>query len=81
MSAPTAAIHTAVSRAAHRGGLRRLAAGKLPPRLLERLLQWRGAPDRRVLVGATMAAYTCEKCGKTSRKAARCCGKPMKKGR
>jgi hydrogenase maturation factor len=28
-----------------------LAAGKLPPRLLERLLRWRGAPDRRVLVG------------------------------
>lgn len=25
--------------------------GKLPPRLLERLLRWRGAPDRRVLVG------------------------------
>lgn len=28
-----------------------LVAGKLPPRLLERLLRWRGAPDRRVLVG------------------------------
>lgn len=28
-----------------------LAAGKLPPRLLDRLLRWRGAPDRRVLVG------------------------------
>jgi hydrogenase maturation factor len=26
-------------------------SGKLPPRLLERLLRWRGAPDRRVLVG------------------------------
>ena len=51
MSAAPAALHTAVSRAAHRGGHLRLAAGKLPPRLLERLLQWRGAPDRRVLVG------------------------------
>ena len=29
----------------------RLLTGKLPPRLLERLLRWRGAPDRRVLVG------------------------------
>lgn len=28
-----------------------LASGKLPPRLLDRLLRWRGAPDRRVLVG------------------------------
>lgn len=28
-----------------------LLTGKLPPRLLERLLCWRGAPDRRVLVG------------------------------
>jgi hydrogenase maturation factor len=28
-----------------------LVCGKLPPRLLERLLRWRGAPDRRVLVG------------------------------
>lgn len=28
-----------------------LLPGKLPPRLLERLLRWRGAPDRRVLVG------------------------------
>jgi hydrogenase maturation factor len=28
-----------------------LVPGKLPPRLLERLLRWRGAPDRRVLVG------------------------------
>ncbi len=28
-----------------------LACGKLPPRLLERLLRRRGAPDRRVLVG------------------------------
>ncbi|HXD95042.1 MAG TPA: AIR synthase family protein [Candidatus Acidoferrum sp.] len=28
-----------------------LLTGKLPPRLLERLLRWRGAPDRRVLVG------------------------------
>jgi hydrogenase expression/formation protein HypE len=28
-----------------------LAAGKLPPRLLERLLRWRGATDPRVLVG------------------------------
>ena len=28
-----------------------LAAGKLPPQLLERLLRWRGAWDRRVLVG------------------------------
>jgi hydrogenase maturation factor len=28
-----------------------LSAGKLPPRLLERLLRWRGAVDRRVLVG------------------------------
>jgi hydrogenase maturation factor len=30
---------------------RGLLTGKLPPRLLERLLRWRGAPDRRVLVG------------------------------
>jgi hydrogenase expression/formation protein HypE len=30
---------------------RGLPAGKLPPPLLERLLRWRGAPDRRVLVG------------------------------
>lgn len=29
----------------------RLLTGKLPPRLLERLLRWRGAPDPRVLVG------------------------------
>lgn len=28
-----------------------LLRGKLPPRLLERLLRWRGAPDRRVRVG------------------------------
>jgi hydrogenase maturation factor len=28
-----------------------LVCGKLPPGLLERLLRWRGAPDRRVLVG------------------------------
>ncbi len=28
-----------------------LLTGKLPPRLLERLFRWRGAPDRRVLVG------------------------------
>lgn len=28
-----------------------MRSGKLPPRLLERLLQWRGAADRRVLVG------------------------------
>ena len=28
-----------------------LSPGKLPPRLLERLLRWRGAADRRVLVG------------------------------
>jgi hydrogenase maturation factor len=28
-----------------------LATGKLPPALLERCLRWRGAPDRRVLVG------------------------------
>ena len=28
-----------------------LLTGKLPPQLLERLLRWRGAPDRRVLVG------------------------------
>ena len=28
-----------------------LVTGKLPPRLLERLLRWRGAPDPRVLVG------------------------------
>jgi hydrogenase maturation factor len=28
-----------------------LVPGKLPPRLLERLLRWRGAPDGRVLVG------------------------------
>jgi hydrogenase expression/formation protein HypE len=28
-----------------------LLTGKLPPRLLERLLRWRGAADRRVLVG------------------------------
>jgi hydrogenase maturation factor len=28
-----------------------LVSGKLPPRLLARLLRWRGAPDRRVLVG------------------------------
>jgi hydrogenase maturation factor len=32
----------------HGGGL---ASGKLPPRLLERLLRWHGTPDRRVLVG------------------------------
>jgi hydrogenase expression/formation protein HypE len=30
---------------------RRLLPGKLPPPLLERLLRWRGAADRRVLVG------------------------------
>ena len=29
----------------------RLGPGKLPPRLLERLLRWRGTPDRRVVVG------------------------------
>jgi hydrogenase maturation factor len=29
----------------------RLLTGKLPPRLLERLLRWRGRPDPRVLVG------------------------------
>jgi hydrogenase maturation factor len=34
--------------AAKTGGL---SAGKLPPRLLARLLRWRGASDRRVLVG------------------------------
>jgi hydrogenase maturation factor len=28
-----------------------MKSGKLPPRQLERLLRWRGAPDRRVLVG------------------------------
>jgi hydrogenase maturation factor len=28
-----------------------MRSGKLPPRLLERLVQWRGAADRRVLVG------------------------------
>jgi hydrogenase maturation factor len=28
-----------------------LLTGKLPPRLLERLLHWRGAPDARILVG------------------------------
>ncbi|MBI1734313.1 MAG: hypothetical protein HYR51_03995 [Candidatus Rokubacteria bacterium] len=28
-----------------------LASGKLPPRLLDRLVRWRGAPDRRVRVG------------------------------
>ena len=28
-----------------------LGLGKLPPPLLERLLRWRGAPDRRVVVG------------------------------
>lgn len=28
-----------------------LGPGKLPPPLLERLLRWRGAPDRRVVVG------------------------------
>jgi hypothetical protein len=28
-----------------------LACGKLPPRLLDRLLRWRGAPDHRVRVG------------------------------
>lgn len=30
---------------------RGLRPGKLPPRLLERLLRWTGAPDRRVVVG------------------------------
>jgi hydrogenase expression/formation protein HypE len=37
----------------HSGSAHRdvLGPGKLPPPLLERLLRWRGAPDRRVLVG------------------------------
>jgi hydrogenase expression/formation protein HypE len=40
---------TVASRA--RGRDAPLLTGKLPPRLLERLLRWRGAPDRRVVVG------------------------------
>ncbi len=36
------------SRRDRQSGLR---PGKLPPRLLERLLRWTGAPDRRVVVG------------------------------
>jgi len=38
-------------RPARRRAAPALGPGKLPPRLLGRLLHWRGAPDRRVLVG------------------------------